>query len=88
MPFDGPFGKPNYDEFWTDEKVYKNGPLTAFQINAKNGKLHGLVQIYGQQTVNPKGHCSHIIFQGISFVGWYENGKPTGRNGPTLTQFT
>ena len=42
LPFDGPFGKPDYYEFWTDENVYKNGPLTAFQISTKNDKLSGL----------------------------------------------
>ena len=28
----------------------------------KNGKLHGMTQIFGQMTVDPKGHCSSIIF--------------------------
>ena len=54
----------------------------------KNGRLDGFVQMYGKMTVDPKGHCSHMIFSGLSFIGWYENGIPTGRNGPTLTQFT
>ena len=30
----------------------------------KNGKLHGLVQIYGKMTVDPKGHCSEKHFKG------------------------
>ena len=44
----------------------------------KNGKLHGLVQIYGQLTADPEGHCSSRLFKGLSFVGWFEEGKPTG----------
>ena len=44
----------------------------------KNGKLHGIVQIFGRMTVDPKGHCSNIILGGLSFFGWFENGKPTG----------
>ena len=30
----------------------------------KNGKLDGLVQIYGRMTIDPKGHCSHKTFPG------------------------
>ena len=28
----------------------------------KNGKLHGMTQIFGQMTLDPKGHSSGIIF--------------------------
>ena len=38
----------------------------------KNGKLHGLVQIYGKLTADPEGHCSSRLFKGLSFVGWFE----------------
>ena len=44
----------------------------------KNGKLHGLVQIYGKLTADPRGHCSSRSFEGLSFVGWFEEGKPAG----------
>ena len=44
----------------------------------KNGKLHGLVQIYGKLTADPEGHCSSRLFKGLSFVGWFEEGKPAG----------
>ena len=44
----------------------------------KNGKLHGLVQIYGKLTADPEGHCSSRLFKGLSFVGWFEEGKPVG----------
>ena len=44
----------------------------------KNGKLHGLVQIYGVLTADPEGHCSSRVFKGLSFVGWFEEGKPVG----------
>ena len=44
----------------------------------KNGKLHGLIQIYGKMSVDPKGHCSEKHFEGLSFLGWFEEGKPTG----------
>ena len=42
------------------------------------GKLHGLTQIYGKMSVDPKGHCSEKYFDGLSFLGWFEEGKPTG----------
>ena len=48
----------------------------------KNGKLHGFVQIYGKMTADPNGHCSSTLFSGLSFVGWFEDGKPTGKVGP------
>ena len=44
----------------------------------KNGKLHGLIQVYGKMSVDPKGHCSEKYFDGLSFIGWFEEGKPTG----------
>ena len=44
----------------------------------KNGKLHGLVQIYGKLTADPEGQCSSKLFKGLSFVGWFEEGKPVG----------
>ena len=28
----------------------------------KNGQLHGMTQIFGQMTMDPKGHCSSMIF--------------------------
>ena len=45
----------------------------------KNGKLHGLIQIFGKMSVDPKGHCSEKHFEGLSFLGWFEEGKPTGK---------
>ena len=57
----------------------ENSPTEIFIHGSfKNGKLDGLIQIYGQMTTNPKGHCSYLVFPGLSFFGWYENGKPTG----------
>jgi len=44
----------------------------------RNGKLHGLVQIYGKMAVDPKGHCSGVCSEGLSFLGWFEEGKPKG----------
>ena len=35
LPFDGPFGTPDNNGFWTDEDVYKSGSLTALQISNK-----------------------------------------------------
>ena len=29
-------------------------------------------------SVDPKGHCSDKHFEGLSFLGWFEEGKPTG----------
>ena len=29
-------------------------------------------------SVDPKGHCSNKYFDGLSFIGWFEEGKPTG----------
>ena len=44
----------------------------------KDGKLHGLVQIFGKMTVDPKGHLSSTLFEGLNFLGWFEKGKPVG----------
>ena len=52
-------------------KLYIRGTL-------KNGKLHGIVQIFGILSRDPHGHCAELIKDGLSFIGWYENGTPTG----------
>ena len=44
----------------------------------KDGKLDGLIQIYGKMTVDPKGHLSSYLFEGLTFLGWFEKGKPVG----------
>ena len=46
----------------------------------KNGKLHGLVQIYGILPLDLNGHCKKCNFDsnGLSFIGNYENGIPIG----------
>ena len=58
----------------------KKSTDTHFLIRGslKNGKLNGFVKMYGRYTVDPKGHCSNMVFPGLSFFGWYENGIPTG----------
>ena len=43
-----------------------------------NGKLNGIVQAYGKVTVDPIGHCSQSVKKGLSFIGYFKNGKPTG----------
>ena len=55
--------------------------LTYIIGSFRNGKLHGIIQMFGQMTVDPKGHCSESIMNGLSFVGWFENGKLTGKDG-------
>ena len=59
-------------------KFQEFSEFMSFVSSFKDGKLNGLVQVYGHMTVDPRGHCSNMIFPGISFIGWYENGKPTG----------
>ena len=52
--------------------VYLRGSL-------KNGKLNGLIQAFGIFTVDPYGHhCSKYASTGLSFVGWFKDGKPSG----------
>ena len=40
--------------------------------------MHGLVQIFGKMTAEPMGHLSSTLFEGLSFLGWFEKGKPVG----------
>ena len=44
----------------------------------KNGQLHGIVQIFGILTQHPEDVCSESIFDGLSFIGRYDNGKAIG----------
>ena len=47
----------------TNSKVSPHAnPNIYIHGSLKNGKLHGLVRIFGQMTVDPKGHCSNMIF--------------------------
>ena len=50
----------------------------SLRVTLKNGKLDGLVQIYGILSRNVIGHCSDIITPGLAFVGHFENGIPIG----------
>ena len=50
----------------------------SMRVTLKNGKLDGLVQIYGILPRNHVGHCSDIITAGLGFVGYFENGFPVG----------
>ena len=43
-----------------------------------NGVLHGPVRRFLRTTNDPTKQCSHELFPGISFIGRYENGRPTG----------
>ena len=62
-----------------DDYEHKMNKYDQFILGSlKNGKLHGLVQIYGILTADPEGHCSSGLFKGLSFVGWFEEGKPVG----------
>ena len=49
----------------------------VFQL--KNGKFHGYVRMFGQTTVDPKGLCSHYVWERVfGFVGRYDEGKAVG----------
>ena len=50
----------------------------SLRVTLKNGKLDGLVQIYGVLSRNQVGHCSDIITPGLGFVGFFQNGNPVG----------
>ena len=50
----------------------------SMRVTLKNGKLDGLVQIYGVLSRNQVGHCSDIITPGLGFVGFFQNGNPVG----------
>ena len=67
--------KENNEEKQKDKfKKYEQFVVGSF----KDGKLHGLVQIFGKMTVDPKGHLSSTLFEGLNFLGWFEKGKPVG----------
>ena len=56
----------------------KRGKDLLVRSTLKNGKLHGMVQIYGILSRNFEGRCSDIMISGLSFVGHFENGSPVG----------
>ena len=58
-------------EMYTIQELYIRGTL-------KNGKLQGLVQIFGIFTRDPQENCGESVYPGLSFVGWFEQGVPFG----------
>lgn len=44
----------------------------------KNGKLHGLIQLFGKSTVSKDGSCSDKIERGLGFIGRFTDGIPVG----------
>ena len=61
----------------TDSKVSPDAnPNLFIHGSIKKGNLHGLVQIFGQMTVDPKGHCGSMIFPYIDpFLGPHKQVK-------------
>ena len=60
--------------------MFQKTPTLIIKSILKEGKLHGLVQIYGILPLDLKGHCKKVKFNKnyLSFIGKYENGKPIG----------
>ena len=54
--------------------------IQEFYVRAvlKNGKLHGLIQIFGIFTRDPQENCGESVYPGLSFVGWFQEGVPFG----------
>ena len=67
----------NIDASFDPQKPSK-GPYISVQGRLKSGKLHGLVIIRGRMTNDPRSVCFSTSFEGIGFVGYYEDGKPVG----------
>ena len=42
LAYDGPFGSPEYGEYWTDEYLYENGSLNDLEISYKRGKISAI----------------------------------------------
>ena len=59
-------------------RIVANKNKIKLRGSLKNGKLHGIVQIYGVLPRNHEGRCSDLIEPGLSFVGYFENGSPVG----------
>ena len=52
-------------------KIYIRGLL-------KNGKLHGVAQMFGISSMNPNGRCAKSVEKGLSFIGYFEEGQIVG----------
>jgi hypothetical protein len=49
------------------------------KVNLKNGKLHGLIQVFGTVANDPFGHCAgRILTTQLSFIGRFDNGLAKG----------
>ena len=59
-------------------RIVANKNKIQLRGSLKNGKLNGLVQIYGILPRNHEGRCSDLVEAGLSFVGHFENGTPVG----------
>jgi hypothetical protein len=59
----------------------EKGFLTLTPGRLKSGKLHGLVVINGVLSNDPKSrHCSEAMYDGLGFIGYFEDGVPKGAN--------
>ena len=65
-----------YGDIVAEEGGFRFEQFATFSL--KDGKLSGLVQIFGITSNDPKGHCSSTIFQGLAFIGRYKAGIPVG----------
>ena len=69
-------GSSAFGDIVTEEGGFRFEQFATCSL--KNGKLSGLVQIFGITSNDPKGHCSSKIFHGLAFVGRYKAGIPVG----------
>ena len=48
LPFYGPFGAPEYGEFWTDEdEIFKSGGITSIEVSFVSGQISAIRTRYG-----------------------------------------
>ena len=63
--------------------IYSHNPIRKHNQIVIHGKMeenyiNGLVRIFGRVPVEKKNSCGSLISPGLSFVGRFENGIPTG----------
>ena len=63
--------------------IYSHNPIRKYNQIVIHGKMeenyiNGLVRIFGRVPVEKKNSCGSLISPGLSFVGRFENGIPTG----------
>ena len=69
-----------HKQYFVNYKTHREAeePLLTINGRLQSGKLQGLVIIMGMFSNDPECLCSDVSVDGVGFIGYFNEGIPTG----------